>query len=152
MSKLIIKSISVALVLSVTAISYAVNNNSVESIANSIETTNPLILPTIKDKISYVFDGETNGLHNVSLKEIISLNDDTVAQTRFLQCSVTYKNHFVFSEACHSMRYKNYMTKYNLEPLQKIRHELVFNDILAQAGKDLVRVGIEAKQPISRIN
>lgn len=143
MSKLIIKTISIALVLSVSAISYAVNNNSVESIANSIEATNPLILPTIKDKISYVFNGDTNGLHNVSLREIISLNDDTVAQTRFLQCSVTYKNHFVFSEDCHSMRYKNYMTKYNLEPLQKIRQQLALHDILAQGVNDLHRAEIQ---------
>lgn len=114
-----------ALVIAIVALSFGMMNKEIStSIADTVNAHNPILLPALSDKISHAIGGKTNGLYAVSTKEVLSLTDDTKAQVRFLQCSVSTATDFKFSYDCHSMRYKGYMTKYNFEPLNKLRKEM----------------------------
>ncbi|EMG2881702.1 hypothetical protein V4100_000990 [Pseudomonas aeruginosa] len=118
------KSIS-ALVIAIVISSVSIMNKEIATtIADSVNAHNPVLLPALSDKISHAIGGKTNGLYEVSTKEILALTDDTKAQVRFLQCSVSTETDFRFSNDCHTMRYKGYMTKYNFEPLNKLKKEM----------------------------
>ncbi|HEQ1926685.1 TPA: hypothetical protein VEN67_006760, partial [Pseudomonas aeruginosa] len=91
--------------------------------SKSISSSNSIILPVLKDKANHLLGNRTNGLFNLGLVETLKLTNDSSAQKSLMQCSINFPA-FAFSNECHEMRYKNYMTKYNLEPLAKLRKKL----------------------------
>ena len=102
--------------------------------SKSISSRNSIILPVLKDKANHLLGNKTNGLFNLGLVETLKLTNDTSAQKSLMQCSIDFPA-FAFSKECHEMRYKNYMTKYNLEPLAKLQNKMIRESILREFEK-----------------
>ncbi|RUG38104.1 hypothetical protein IPC755_28550 [Pseudomonas aeruginosa] len=102
--------------------------------SKTISASNSIILPVLKDKANHLLGNKTNGLFNLGIVETLKLTNDTPAQKSLMQCSIDFPA-FAFSKECHEMRYKNYMTKYNTEPLVKLQNKMIYESIIREFEK-----------------
>lgn len=108
--------------------------NFADKTSRTISSSNSIILPVLKDKANHLLGNKTNGLFNLGLVETLKMTNDSSAQVRLLQCSIKVPE-FAFSNECHEMRYKNHMTKYNLEPLAKLQKKMFDESIKKEFEK-----------------